>query len=69
MSLSNRVVYGKFSENAGSKVRRVYDASGNLLGTITKRDDGGYRVVRVRDGKVREKRYLEDAFKTIRRAN
>lgn len=67
--MANKIVVGKFSENAGSAVRRVYDASGNLLGTIAKKESGGYRVYRLKDGKVREKRLLEDAFRTIARAN
>lgn len=67
--MSNRVVYGNFSETAGSKVRRVYDIAGNLLGTVTKKDTGGYRVYRLKDGKVKEKKRLDEAYKAIRRAN
>lgn len=72
--MTNRVikasknVYGKFSDVAGSRVRRVYDEKGNILGIITKTDRGTYRIVRM-DGKVREKRYLDEAFKSISRAN
>lgn len=63
-------VRGSFSPINGSKVRRVFNDNGILLGTITKMDDNsGYRVYRITDGKMRVKAYLKDAFKTIRRAN
>lgn len=67
--MSSKVVYGHFSAVSGSKVRHMYDANGKLLGTITKKDGGGYRVFRLLDGKIRDKAYLEDAYKTIRRSN
>lgn len=60
---------GSFSPISGSKVRRVFEAD-RFLGTITKLDDGsGYRVFRLKDGKTRIKRYLADAFKSIKRQN
>lgn len=64
----SNVIKGRFSER-NSNVRHMYDASGALLGTITKLSDGTYRVYRLKDGKVRVKEYLEEAFKTIRRSN
>jgi len=67
MKTSN-VVYGKFSKVGGTGVRHVYDASGNLLGVIRKKEAGGYRICRL-DGKIREKEKLEEAFKSIRRQN
>jgi hypothetical protein len=61
---------GSFSPINGSKVRRVFNEHEMFLGTITKLDDGsGYRVFRLKDGKIRTKRYLADAFKSIRRDN
>lgn len=65
-----KIVTGKFSETeAGSRVRRMFDASGNFIGTITKQDDGSYRIYRMKDGKVRTKEYLQDAYKSIARSN
>lgn len=59
-----------FSPINGSKVHRVFNDSGMFLGTITKLDDNsGYRVFRLKDGKLRTKKYLADAFKSIRREN
>jgi len=63
-----KAAYGKFSDVSGTDVRHVYDASGRLLGVIRK-IKGGYRVYRTADGKTRDKQYLSDAFKTIRRQN
>lgn len=63
-----KVAYGNFSEVNGSKVRIMRDATGAMLGTITKTKDG-YRIYRVKDGKVREKHYLSDAIKSVSRAN
>jgi len=63
-----KAVKGEFSAVNGSKVRIVRDLSGNILGTITKTAEG-YRATRVKDGKVRVKPMLKDAFKTIARAN
>lgn len=62
---------GSFSPINGSKVRRVFnDDTGMFLGTITKLDrNQGYRVFRLKDGKIRTKKLLSDAFKTIRREN
>lgn len=62
---------GHFSPINGSKVRRVFNEdTGMFLGTITKLDDGsGYRIFRLKDGKMRTKRYLVDAFKSLRREN
>jgi hypothetical protein len=62
-------VYGKYSDVAGTRVRRVFDSRGVILGTITKTDDGQYRVFRITDGKIRVKKYLDEAFKTIKRRN
>lgn len=72
MSITNKVVHGKFSKVSGTGVRHVYDASGNHLGVIMKLDKehgGGYKAIRTRDGKSRVKPLLADAFKTIRRSN
>jgi len=66
--MKTNVVYGKFSDVAGSGVRHCYDASGNLLGVIRKLSDGTYRVYR-QDGKVRDKPRLQEAFRTVARAN
>lgn len=68
MNKSN-VVRGEFSKVAGSKVRRMYDGNGNFIGTIVKAAEGGYRVVRAKDGKIRHKAYLADAYKSIARSN
>lgn len=63
-------IKSSFSPINGSKVRRVFNDSGMFLGTITKLDDSsGYRVFRLKDGKLRTKKYLADAFKSIRREN
>lgn len=67
MAIIGKIVKGEFSAVSGSTVRIVRDSSGAILGTIHK-VLGGYRVVRV-DGKVRQKVYLADAFKTVARAN
>jgi len=61
--------HGKFSELAGTQVRRVYSDEGTLLGVIRKLEAGGYRVYRQLDGKIRDKGSLKEAFQTIRRAN
>lgn len=63
-----KVVKGSFSPVNGSKVRRVIDGSGQIIGTITKVDDG-YRVFRFKDSKVKHKKLLADAFKACARAN
>lgn len=68
MAIIGKLIKGEFSQVNGSDVRIVRDGVGNILGTIHKLPRGGYRVVR-RDGKIREKAYLQDAFKTISRAN
>jgi hypothetical protein len=65
----SNIVKGKFSATNGSKVRMMYDASGNLIGTITKQSDGSYRIFRLKDGKTRVKEMLVDAYKSIARAN
>lgn len=45
------------------------DSDGNFLGYIQKLENGlGYKVIR-KDGKIRVKRLLEDAYRTIARAN
>jgi len=63
-------IKSSFSPINGSKVRRVFSDEGMLLGTITKMDDNsGYRVFRLKDGKLRTKKLLADAFKSIRREN
>lgn len=64
-------IKSSFSPIAGSRVRRVYDDNnGSFLGTITKLDNSqGYRVFRLKDGKLRTKRYLSEAFKSIKRQN
>lgn len=69
--MANIQIKSSFSPIAGSRVRRVYDErSGLFLGTITKLENSqGYRVFRLRDGKTRTKRYLSDAFKSIKRQN
>lgn len=67
MAIIGKLIKGEFSQVNGSDVRIVRDGVGNILGTIHKVKNG-YRVVR-RDGKIREKAYLQDAFKTIARAN
>lgn len=62
-------VHGKFSARAGSKVRRMYsNLDGSYLGTIRKLDGGGYEVRR-KDGKIRVKPALAEAYKSIARAN
>jgi hypothetical protein len=62
-------VHGKFSDLAGTGVRRVYTEEGTLLGIIRKLSDGSYKVYRQLDGKERIKPTLKAAFQTIRRAN
>lgn len=64
-----KILKGSFSPTAGSKVRRIYDAYRNPVGTITKNDDGGYTVYRFKDGKIKRKNTLEDAFKAMARQN
>ncbi len=63
-----RQVVSHFSKTAGTKVRRVYTTEGAFLGTVVKKDTGGYRIVR-QDGKVREKQHLKDAMQSVARAN
>lgn len=66
--MSKKIV-SHFSETAGSKIRRIYDAEEKqFLGLVKKLEKGGYQIIR-RDGKVREKRFLSDALKTVARAN
>lgn len=66
---TQKKVYGHFSARAGSRVRRMYsNMDGTYLGTIRKLDTGGYEVRR-KDGKVRVKAALADAYKSIARAN
>jgi hypothetical protein len=65
----SNIVKGQFSKISGSRVRHMYTADGQILGTITKLEDGTYRVFRLKDGKIRDKEYLVDAYKTIARAN
>ncbi len=63
-------VKGTFSAINGSTVRIMYSDDGAILGTITKLSDGcGYRVQRFHDGKVRIKKLLSDAYKSVRRKN
>lgn len=63
-------IKSSFSPVSGSRVRRVFDDHGIFLGTITKLESSkGYRVFRLKDGKLRTKRYLSEAFKTIKRQN
>ncbi|MNQ38148.1 hypothetical protein D3C85_517120 [compost metagenome] len=50
-------------------VRSVLDSQGNPLGVIRKLEEGGYRVYRHKDGKIRDKESLDDAFRTLARAN
>lgn len=65
----SKVIKGEWSEHNGSKVRIIRDSSGAILGTVTKLEEGGYRIFRVKDSKTRTKRLLSDAFKSIARAN
>lgn len=60
-------VKGQFSPVSGNNTRRVYDASNNFLGIIVKCSEG-YRVTRL-DGKSRIKKTLQEAFRTVARAN
>lgn len=62
------VVKGVFSPVAGSAVRRMFDAEGNFIGTVTKCSDG-YRIVRFPDMKTRIKRTLAEAYRSIGRVN
>lgn len=62
------IVKGQFSTVAGSGTRRMYDENGKFLGLIVKTDEG-YRVQRFADGKVRHKKTLKEAYKSIGRAN
>lgn len=62
-------VHGKFSDLAGTGCRRVYTEEGTLLGIIRRLEDKTYRVYRQADGKIRDKKSLAEAFKTIRRQN
>lgn len=62
-------VTSHFSTVSGSDCRHVFDEDGKkLLGVIIKIGRGKYRVQRV-DGKTRTKETLQDAFRTVRRAN
>ena len=65
----SKVIRGEFSKISGSKVRQMYSADGRLLGTITKMENGDYRIFRLKDGKIRTKAYLADAYKSIARSN
>lgn len=68
MSEASKVT-SHFSPVSGSECRHVYSEDGkSLLGVIIKVAKGKYRVQRL-DGKVRLKDNLQDAFRTIRRAN
>ena len=67
--MSANKVTSHFSPVSGTDVRHVFDEDGKkLLGVIIKVGRGKYRVQRI-DGKVREKESLNEAFKTVRRAN
>lgn len=64
-----KVISGNFSKTSGSSLREMKDSNGNFLGYIQKLENGlGYKVIR-KDGKIRVKRLLEDAYRTIARAN
>lgn len=64
------IAKGEFSKQNGSKVRIMRDENGQLLGTITKLDGGeGYRIFRMKDQKIRTKKLLADAYKSIARSN
>jgi len=65
----SKVAVGNFSPVNGSKVRRMWNEQGEFLGTITKLDQGGYKVFRAADGKTRIKKLMADAYKSIRRVN
>jgi len=65
----SKIIKGEFSKISGSKVRTMYSEDGRILGTITKLDEGGYRVFRLKDNKIRTKTFLADAYRTIARAN
>lgn len=61
-------VRGEFSPVSGNSTRRVYDVNtGAFKGLIIKRSEG-YLVQRL-DGKVRVKKTLAAAFKSIARNN
>lgn len=66
--VNGKVIVGKFSKTSGSSVRDIYDSDGNFLGIVSKREDGGYRVLRV-DGKQRNKDTLKEAYRSVARAN
>jgi hypothetical protein len=62
-------VSSHFSSVSGSNCRHVFSEDGQtLLGMIFKEGVGKYRVRRV-DGKTRVKDTLQEAFRTVRRAN
>lgn len=64
-----KVIKGSFSEKNGSTVRIIRDQAGAVLGTITKLESGNYRVWRLKDSKIRVKRLLSDAMKSVARSN
>ena len=65
----SNIVKGTFSKVNGSKVRMMFDKDGKLIGSITKMENGDYRIFRLKDGKTRVKQYLADAYKSIARSN
>lgn len=69
ITVRGKVISANFSKTEGSNVRVMKDSEGNFLGYIEKLEGGvGYKVIR-KDGKVRVKAYLEDAYKSVGRAN
>lgn len=68
IKVNGKVIVGRFSKTSGSKVRDMYDEDGNFLGLISKLEEGGYRVLRT-DGKTRTKPSLEEAYRSVARAN
>lgn len=67
ITIRGKVVKGQFVENTNNKIRKIYRGE-ELVGMVTKLDEGGYRITRM-DGKVRERKTLEEAYLTCARAN
>lgn len=67
ITIRGKVVKGQFVENTNNKIRKIYKGE-ELVGMITKLDEGGYRITRM-DGKVRFRDKLEEAYLTCARAN
>jgi len=70
VNVMSKVITGKFSTVAGSNVRRYFDEEGSFVGLITKLESGeGYRVTRFPDRKERIKKTLQEAKRSLSRAN